>query len=117
MVSWEQRVMVGDAKFDTSQDVTDFPYDVYAQMLGLKGIRVSKAEEVESALDEAFSADRPVVINAYTDPSVPFLPPHISFQEMKSFSASIFKGDNNAWDMIKQASKEIFAGYFPEKNS
>ncbi len=25
MVSWEQRVMVGDAKFDASQDVPAFP--------------------------------------------------------------------------------------------
>ncbi|MFZ1800107.1 MAG: thiamine pyrophosphate-requiring protein, partial [Chitinophagaceae bacterium] len=39
-VTWEQRVMAGDPKFEASQDVPDFAYDEYARMLGLEGIRI-----------------------------------------------------------------------------
>ncbi len=108
-VTWEQRVMAGDAKFPGSQDVPDFAYDEYAKLLGLEGIRIDKAEDVENALDQAFAAQKPVVINAYTDPSVPPLPPHITFKEMKNFASAIFHGDENSWDMIKQSVKEVVA--------
>ena len=109
MVSWEQRIMIGDAKFEASQDLADFPYDEYARMLGLDGIRIEKPEDVEDALDQALAAKKPVVLNVYTDPSVPLLPPHISFEQMKAFAAAIFKGDADAWDMIKQSAKELYA--------
>lgn len=115
MVSWEQRVMVGDAKFDASQDVPDFAYDEYARMLGLEGIKVEHPDDVKDALDTAMVVQKPVVLNVYTDPNVPMTPPHVSLKEMKSFAAAIFHGDSDAWDMIKQTSKDVWAEYFPGK--
>lgn len=115
MVSWEQRVMVGDAKFDTSQDIPDFAYDQYARMLGLEGIRVDSPDEVKDALDTAMVIQKPVVLNVYTDPNVPMTPPHVSLKQMKSFSSAIFHGDSDAWDMIKQTTKDVWAEYFPGK--
>ena len=109
-VTWEQRIMSGDAKFEGSQDVPDFAYEEYAKILGLEGIRIDKPEDVESALDRAMAATKPVVINAYTDPSVPPMPPHITFKEMKNFASAIFHGDENSWDMIKQSFKDTVAG-------
>ena len=41
-VTWEQRAMEGDPKFEGSQDLPDFPYARYAEMLGLRGIRVDR---------------------------------------------------------------------------
>ncbi len=70
-VTWELRAMSGDPKFESSQDVPDFPYAKYAELLGLKGIFVNDPDKVGSAWDEAFAADRPVVLEAYTDPDVP----------------------------------------------
>ena len=114
-VTWEQRIMAGDAKFEGSQDVPDFAYDEYAKLLGLEGIRIDNPDDVESALDQAMAANKPVVINAYTDPSVPPLPPHITFKEMKNFTSAIFKGDANSWDMIKQSFKDVADNYLPHK--
>jgi pyruvate dehydrogenase (quinone) len=113
MVSWEQRVMVGDAKFDASQDVPPFNYAAYARMLGLEGIRIEKPEDINAAFDEAFAANKPVIVDALTDPSVPPLPPHINLKQAKAFASSIFKGDTNAWDMIKQTYKEVIDTYLP----
>src|SRR5689334_8971022 len=76
-VTWEQRVLSGDPKLEVSQDLPDFPYARYAELLGAKGIRVESPEDVGPAWDEALAADRPVIIEAITDPDVPPLPPHI----------------------------------------
>jgi pyruvate dehydrogenase (quinone) len=115
MVSWEQRAMVGDAKFDASQDIPDFAYDEYARMLGLEGIRVDNPDEVNDALDTAMIVQKPVVLNVYTDPSVPMMPPHVSLKQMKAFSSAIYHGDSDAWDMVKQTAKDVWAEYFPGK--
>ena len=116
MVSWEQRVMLGDAKFDTSQDIPDFAYDEYAKMLGLEGIRVDHPDEVKDALSTAMVVQKPVVLNIYTDPNVPMTPPHVSLKEMKAFSSAIFHGDSDAWEMVKQTTKDVWAEYFPGKD-
>ena len=115
MVSWEQRAMVGDPKFDASQDVPDFPYAEYARMLGLEGIKVDKPDDVPAALDQAMAARKPVLVEAVTDPAVPMLPPHISFEMSKNFLSTVIKGDSDAWDMVKQTYKEVVDGYFHSK--
>ncbi|TQM79365.1 pyruvate dehydrogenase (quinone) [Saccharothrix saharensis] len=76
-VTWEQREMEGDPRFPTSQRVPDFPYAAYAELLGLRGIRVDSPDEVGKAWHEAFHADRPVVVEAIVDPAVPLLAPHL----------------------------------------
>lgn len=103
MVTWEQRVMGGDAKFEASQNLPQMNYAAYAEMLGLKGIRVDRADAIADAWREALSADRPVVIDALTSADVPTLPPHITVQQAKNFALSILKGDVNRGGIIKQA--------------
>ncbi|WP_367127726.1 thiamine pyrophosphate-requiring protein [Saccharothrix sp. HUAS TT1] len=76
-VTWEQREMEGDPRFPTSQRVPDFPYAAYAELLGLRGIRVDSPEAVGKAWHDAFHADRPVVVEAVVDPAVPLLAPHL----------------------------------------
>ena len=115
MVTWEQRAMEGDPRFDASQDIPDFPYAEYAKMLGLEGIKVDDPKEVPNALDFAFNSKKPVLVEAYTDPSVPMLPPHISFKEARSFTSAILKGDSKSWDMVKQTYKDVVDEYFPAR--
>jgi len=74
-VTWEQRVMDGDPRYATAQTLPDLQYAQLAKVLGLDGIRIERAEDVDAALDEAFAADRPFVIDAVVDPAVPTLPP------------------------------------------
>jgi pyruvate dehydrogenase (quinone) len=74
-VSWEQREMEGNPRFAPSQDVPRFPYADYAELLGLRGIRVTSSAEADDAWRTAFSADRPTVIEAVVDATIPLLPP------------------------------------------
>ncbi len=107
-VTWEMRVMAGNPKYETSQYVPDFPYASYADSLGLVGIKVDEPEKIASAWDRAFAADRPVVLEAVTDPEVPTLPPHITFEQARHFLSSILKGDPHRGRMMKGAFKETW---------
>ena len=109
MVTWEQRVMTGIKKFDASQDVPGFRYDVYAESLGLKGMRIDDPSQVGRAWDEALAADRPCVVAFKTDPEVPPLPPHITPEQAKKFMTSLLRDPSRA-HIIKQSMKEMLAG-------
>jgi pyruvate dehydrogenase (quinone) len=112
-VTWEQRAMSGDPKFEGSQSLPDFPYASYAEMIGLRGIRVDDPTRVGSAWDDAFAADRPVVIEAITDPEVPPLPPHITIEQAHSLMSALRKGDPNAADVIRQSFKQKITEFLP----
>jgi pyruvate dehydrogenase (quinone) len=112
-VTWEQRAMEGDPKFEGSQDLPDFPYARYAEMLGLKGIRVDTPDRVASAWDEALASDRPVVYEAVTDPEVPPLPPHITIEQAKALTSALLKGDPSAGEIVKQSFKQKAQEFLP----
>jgi pyruvate dehydrogenase (quinone) len=113
MVTWEQRALAGNPKFDASQTLPDFPYAEYALDLGLTGIRVDHPDQIAPAWDRALAADRPVLIEAITDPNVPPLPPHITFAQAKAFASSVLSGDAEALGFIKQTIKDAAATYLP----
>ena len=102
-VTWEQRVLAGDPKLDASQALPPFEYARYAELLGLRGIRVDDPERVGEAWDEALASDRPVVYEALTDPEVPPLPPHIKMDQAMSLSKALLRGDPNAARIIRQS--------------
>jgi pyruvate dehydrogenase (quinone) len=104
-VTWEQRVLSGDPKLDASQVLPDFQFARYAELLGLRGVRVDSPDQVAAAWDEALAADGPVVYEAITDPEVPPLPPHIQFEQAMKLSKAIAKGDPNRGRVIRQSLK------------
>jgi pyruvate dehydrogenase (quinone) len=116
-VTWEQRIMAGDIKFEASQDLPDFPYARFAESIGLRGIRVDDPSELASAWDQAFTSDRPVVFEAITDPDVPTLPPHITLQQAKNFTMSLLKGDPDEGGIVKQAVKGLVDSILPHGRS
>jgi pyruvate dehydrogenase (quinone) len=111
-VTWEQRAMEGNPKFEGSQDLPDFPYASYAELLGLKGIRVDSPEQVGPAWDEALAADRPVVFEAVTDPEVPPLPPHITVDQAKALTSALLAGDPNSGEIIRQSFRQKVGEFF-----
>ena len=112
-VTWEMRIESGDPKFEASQDLPDFPYAAYAQSLGLKGIRVDRPEDVGPAWEAALAADRPVVYEAYTDPNISIIPPHISFEQAKNFTSAMLKGDPDEMHVIGASVRSLVSGLLP----
>jgi pyruvate dehydrogenase (quinone) len=100
MVTWELRALGGSPKIEETQNVPDFQYAQLAEMLELKGVRISAAEQVGTAWDAALAADRPFIIDAVVDPTIVALPPHVTFEQTKNYLAAMLKGDREAaWTM------------------
>jgi pyruvate dehydrogenase (quinone) len=112
LVTWEQRAFQGDPKYDAAQQIPDFPYAQFAELIGLRGIRVDAPEQVGAAWDAALSADRPFVLEAVTDPEVPPLPPHISFEQAKNFALATVS-DPARGAMVSNALKQMLASLVP----
>ena len=85
----------------------------YARELGLRGVRVDDPARIGSAWDEALSADRPTVIDFVTDPSVPPLPPHITFDQARNYLTSMLKGDPHRWSVLKQSVRHVVGSVRP----
>ena len=114
-VTWEERVQLGEGKTESTQSIPDFPYHKYAELLGLKGIFVDRPEKVGAAWDEALSADRPVILEAYTDPNVPPLPPHITLKEAKNFMF-MMRDEPELGSVLKNSAKELLSSILPGKD-
>ena len=95
-VTWELRAQSKTPKIKETQTVPAFHFAEYAKLLGLNAIRVEKPEEIGPAWDDALSADRPTVIDARVDPTVPTLPSHITMSHAKSYVRALMKGDPEA---------------------
>jgi pyruvate dehydrogenase (quinone) len=105
-VTWEQRVLAGDAKLETSQDLPPFDFAAYARQLGLEGIRVEAPGEVGPAWDRALGHEGPVLLDVVTDPEVPPLPPHIRMEHAKGMASALFHGDPDAVRIVRQTMRD-----------
>ena len=105
-VTWEQRVMNGDPRFNASQDIPDVRYSKFAELIGLKGIFVDDPKDLGGAWDEALSAGGPVVLEVKTDPEIAPLPPHVSLKQAKQFMFSMTK-DEDASHVIRDTTRQV----------
>lgn len=87
-VTWEQRAMGGDPKFEGSQSIPDFPYAQYAELCGLKGIYCDKPKKVTAAWKEALASDGPVVLEFVVDDQIAPIPPHVTADQAKKTAKS-----------------------------
>ena len=110
MVTWEQRMLAGEPKFEASQDIPDVPYSRFAELLGLKGIRIERPEGIEAALKEALHADRPTVLDFVVDGNVPISPPHLIKEQLMNFSKAMLKGDPESTKLVRQSIRDMMQG-------
>ena len=114
-VTWEQRVMQGDPKFEATQDLPDVPYHSFAQAIGLRGIFCDDPDHVAAAWEEALRSDRPAVVEFRTDPEVPPLPAHITFDQARNFMSTIVEGDPSEGSMIAGTMRQVLSAVLPGK--
>ena len=113
-VTWEERVQIGAGKTESTQSIPDFPYHKYAELCGLKGIFVNDPDKLSAAWDEALAADRPVILEAYTDPNVPPLPPHITLQDARHFM-TMMASEPELGSVLMESAKQMLAGSLPHR--
>ncbi|GAA1564522.1 thiamine pyrophosphate-requiring protein [Kribbella hippodromi] len=112
-VTWELRAMGGSPQFLPSQELPEFPYAAYAKLIGLHGVTAEKPEDVVPAWEEALRADRPCVVEFRTDPAVPPIPPHATWDQIEKALESIVRGDSDRTAMIKEGVKSKVQEFLP----
>ncbi|MDY6869751.1 MAG: thiamine pyrophosphate-requiring protein [Actinomycetota bacterium] len=115
-VTWEMRAMGGFPKFSESQSLPDVDYAAFASGLGLNGVAVKDPEELHDAWHAALAADRPTVLDVFTDPDMPPIPPHAEWDQAKSAAMAVLKGDENRWGFIVEGVKTKAQEFIPHKN-
>jgi pyruvate dehydrogenase (quinone) len=113
MVTWEQRAMAGEPKFDASQVVPALDFEKWAELIGLVGIRIEHAEEIDDAWTRALAADRPVIINAVVDAEEAPLPPHVTYEQAKNMMLATIKDPSGGLPGALNAVKEKVAELRP----
>ncbi len=114
-VTWEQRVQEGDPKFDASQQLPDVPYHKFGELIGLKGIYVDDPGELGPAWEAALASDVPVVLEVKTDPEVPPLPPHITFEQARNFASMLIEVDPRETHLIADTARQLLSSVLPGK--
>ena len=114
-VTWEQRVMNGNPRFEASQDIPDVRYSRFAELIGLKGIYIDNPEDLAGAWKEALTANGPVVLEVKTDPEIAPLPPHITLKEAKKFMFAMAK-DDDAGHVIGDTARQVVNAVIGKKD-
>lgn len=110
MVTWEQRMLAGEPKYEASQDLPDVNYAAFAELIGLRGIRVDDPEQIDVALERALDSDRPIVLDVVCDPAVPIIPPYIDEKTMNKFQDAMEKGDPESKEILHQIKRHVERG-------
>ena len=108
-VTWEQVVMEGFPRFQTTQSLPNVPYHKFGELIGLKGIYVDDPDDLSAAWDEALASPVPVVLEVKTDPSVPPLPPHITLEQAKKFMHTLQQGGPDNAGFVRGAMNQVLA--------
>ena len=116
-VTWEMRAMGGAPKFVESQSLPDVDYASFAAGLGLNALSVRDPDELADAWRDALSADRPTVLDVYTDPDMPPIPPHATWEQFKAATGAVLAGDEDRAGFIKEGLKAKAQEFLPHKNS
>ncbi|BDB60898.1 MAG: thiamine pyrophosphate-requiring protein [Rhodococcus sp. (in: high G+C Gram-positive bacteria)] len=115
-VTWEMRAMAGSPKFAESQTLPDIDYAAFAASLGLQAVTVTDPDDLDSAWDAALTADRPTLLDVHTDPNMPPIPPHATWEQFKAATAAVLGGDEDRWDFVKEGLRTKAQEFLPHPN-
>ncbi len=114
-VTWEQRVMEGMPRYDTTQSLPNIAYHKFGELIGLKGIYVDDPKDLSAAWDQALASPIPVVLEVKTDPEIPPLPPHITLAQAKTFMNTLQQGDPDEAGVIRGSMSQVLASVIGHK--
>lgn len=96
-------------------EVKNFDFAEYARLCGGEGIKLTKAGEIVSAIEQAKNSRKPFIIDAVVTSGELSLPPKIDVEEAKNFGVSkvreILKGLKGDKKQLENIKKEIEAWF------
>lgn len=92
-IKWEQMVFLGNPEYGCELQPIDFAQ--FARACGGQGFTVDDPAVCGEVLDQALSADGPVVVEAVVDPFTPPMPPKTTLNQATKFAESLARGEPN----------------------
>ncbi len=91
------------------------PYAIGAKFggLGRPGIALVGDGAMQMNGINELAADRPCVVEFLTDPAVPPIPPHATWDQLEKALESIVRGDSDRADVIKEGIKSKLQDFLP----
>lgn len=86
-IAWEQMMFLGNPQFGCELQPIDFAKA--AEAMGGRGFTIREFGELDTVLDQAFTTDGPVVIEAVVDASEPMLPPKMPPDYARNFRRAL----------------------------
>ena len=109
-VTWEMRAMGGAPKFAESQTLPDVDYAGVRREPGPARAHRRRPRPARPAWEQALAADRPTVLDVHTDPDMPPIPPHATWEQFSALTTAMLKGDEDRWGFIKEGHQDQGAG-------
>jgi pyruvate dehydrogenase (quinone) len=91
MIKWEQMVFLGNPEYGVELHPIDFVK--FAEACGAVGFRCEKPKEVRSALEAAFKAKGPALVEAVVDPYEPPMPAQIKLDQALNMAKALARGE------------------------
>jgi len=96
-------------------EVKNFDFAEYARLCGGEGIKITKADEIVSAIEQAKNSGKPFIIDVVVTSGELSLPPKIGFEEATDFGVSkikeILKGLKGDKKQLENIKNEIEAWF------
>lgn len=90
---------------DTAVDLKNPNFAAMAQAMGVKGVRIERAQDLEAGIAEAFAHDGPALVDVVTARQELVMPPKITLDEAHKFGVFALKAvlDGRAAELIDLA--------------
>jgi pyruvate dehydrogenase (quinone) len=108
-VSWEMRTEDGNPVWRGSQDVESVDYAGWAELLGFRGVRVTKDEDAAAAVEAALAHRGVTVIDDHVTRNAPPLPAKITAEYRNNTIKAFAKGDPLAPQVLVDSAEGIVA--------
>jgi pyruvate dehydrogenase (quinone) len=103
-IKWEQMMFLGNPEYECDLQPIDFA--TVAMGFGMAGFSAASAPELAGALDSAFRAEGPVLVEATVDPNEPLLPPKRMEKYADNLERALDRGTPGARDIRAALKRE-----------
>lgn len=104
MIKWEQIVFLGNPEYECDLQPIDFVK--FAEACGAVGFRCTTPAEVRPALEAAFAAPGPALVEAVVDPFEPPMPPAATPEQALNFAKGLMRGQPDAGQILGTVLKD-----------